>query len=68
MRPTQEEIDQELGCAEGYCGHHPQLDCDTHHPNKILAAAYRAKCAELEILQRDYKDARAELGYGQEIE
>jgi len=35
---TPEQIEQELKCADGTCGHHPQFDCDRHRPNPVLAS------------------------------
>lgn len=44
------EVKEALACSDGKCGHHPQFDCDKHHPNPVLAAALREA---LEFAQRD---------------
>lgn len=61
MKPTPQEIDEALACSEFRCSHHPQFDCDKHHPNPVLASAYRASQERIKIVKMAHAESFNEL-------
>jgi len=51
-----DQIEEELKCSDGTCGHKPQFDDDLCHPNKTLATALRQAQAEIEKVAEAARD------------
>ena len=55
MKPTKEQIDEAKRCIESYGSHSGNAsNIDLLSAGQILAAAYRAKCEELEKVKEDF--------------